>query len=67
VKILNAKELLSHIHRHFPREFGLARRLRAAGTVLYHSNTVHDPATGFLEFIPGTPDWIVRAVVRWLA
>jgi len=65
-RILTARDLIRHMHEHFPRArcrgWKTSRKEIAVGVAL-SSNRAHE-SSGRLGFIPDTPLWIMRAYNR---
>ena len=57
-RLLAAWDTIRHMHRCFPREWGIMRRRRALQVTLFNSNSFHNRSTGFLEWKKDPPRWV---------
>jgi hypothetical protein len=63
MRITTAVQLLKHMRACFPRDaYSPSSRKSFARIVVGSENTFHNPATGFLDPCPDTPQWVLRAI-----
>jgi hypothetical protein len=66
MRITTAKQLIRHMADRYPRtKYDAATRISFARCVAYNSNTRHNPKSGFLEWMPDAPTWIIRFVEKY--